>query len=115
MKVKVKVTDVTDYERDNVELEALASHEGDASAYVLLAEEIKSKEEKGEWPGLPFTTTLEVGDSDDDVSNWDDFDLGAYLATEHMDEIAEAYANACCKFDLIKPLQVGFEIITDDE
>lgn len=115
MKVKIKVISVTEYERDSVKIAGLASHEGDAETYALLAKEIASKEENDEWPGLPFTTTLEVEDPDDNISERDDFDLRVWLATEHMDEIVEAYENTCCEFDLIKPLDVEFEIITEEE
>ena len=115
MEVKIKVISVTDYERDSVKIAGLASHEDDAEIYALLAKEIASKEENGEWPGLPFTTILEVEDPDDNILKRYDFDLEVWLAAEHIDEIVDAYENACCEFDLIKPLDVEFEVITDEK
>lgn len=112
MEVKIKVTDVTDYERDDVEFAGTSSHIGDAETYSLLADEIEEKEENGKWPGLPFTMTLEVDDPDDDISEWDEYDLESWLADEHMDEIVEMYCNEHCECDLIKPLEVEFEVVT---
>jgi hypothetical protein len=88
--MKIKITDITDWEEDTQMMDGDASHEGDRAVQRLLEEERVKKIDEGEWDGLPF-----VCDAED------------------IEEAIEKYNDAYCEYNYIKATDCDWEEVAE--
>ena len=103
IKLKVKITEVCDWEKNESNYGGIASHEGDASAIEAYLDEIKEKKETDKWTNahLPFVTDLEV-----------DIDELTINSVDFRDAICEKMTEEGnpCWCDILIPTDVTYEV-----
>lgn len=84
--MKIKITEITEWEKDERLMEGDASHEGDTSVQELVGEEEEEKQ-YGEWTkGLPFV-----------------------CEAEDEEEALQKYNDEICEYDYLKAVGCEWE------
>ena len=88
--MKIKITEITDWEEDSNMMSGDASHEGWRAVESLLEEERVKKIDNGEADGLPFI-----------------------CEAEDEEEALEKYNNANCEYDYLKASGCDWEEVEE--
>ena len=93
--MKIKITEITDWERCEAEIGSALSHDTMSNVYAELAKEERIKNEERTWhKGLPF-----------------EYEAATAEESEAVDEAIQAYAEQHCEFELLKPIGCEYEIV----
>ncbi len=88
--MKIKITEITDWEEDNCMIAGDASHEGDRAVQRLLEEERTNKIDNGNAEGLPFV-----------------------CEAENEDDALEKYNAEFCEYDYLKAAACDWEEVEE--
>lgn len=121
--VTLKILSVQNWERDDVMFAATASHEGDHATRVVLVEEEEKKTQSNQWNEevlghKAVTCTVEINDPDDcNIKLTELLDVET-LIRDHEQQLQDGAAaclcDSICRFDILKPTEVEFEVLTID-
>ena len=91
----IKITEITEWEKSEAEIASALSHDSMSNVYAELAKEQRMKNEEMAWrEGLPF-----------------EFETTAANESEAVDEALQAYSEAHCEFELLKPVRCEYEVV----
>lgn len=124
-KFVVQILSVTDWEADDIEFAATASHEGDDATLDIQLKERKEKTGPETWNDVnlkqktvTFEKTLDRNAGYDGMGAPDDksaFDELAEMYRRQLEEAAvEFLRDGVCEYDILKPTEVEIKVIAID-
>lgn len=124
-KFVVQILSVVDWETDDVEFAATASHEGDDATLEVKLEECQEKTKSETWneshlkqKTVTFEKTLDRDTERDETETLDDKFVFDELVEAYRDQLEDAAVELLrdrdCRYDILKPVAVEIKVIAID-